>query len=239
MSVIGIRFYFRTTGHGTVHCQRCGGDRLYQRCTGRRWIHLLQIPLIPLDRIGEHVQCRNCRTRYRLEVLGMPTVAAMQAALPAGSLTAVTTMLRAGDRASAPARSRAIDMMQRAGLVDYDDASLTADLAAAATTDLAGGPAAADRAEDAAANLPGDSPAAAAAAAAAADGSVALRTLARQLIRPAPEWFLADVVRVGLADGPLSDEERAAAQLIAAHLGMTSAQAHGVIWLTEEGAAAG
>jgi hypothetical protein len=236
MSVIGIRFYFRTTGHGTVHCQRCGGDRLYQRCTGRRWIHLLQIPLIPLDRVGEHVQCRNCRTRYRLEVLGMPTVAAMQAALPAGSLTAVTTMLRAGDRASAPARSRAIDMMQRAGLVDYDDASLTADLAAAATTELAGGPAAADRTEDAAANLPGDSPAA---AAAAADGSVALRTLARQLIRPAPEWFLADIVRVGLADGPLSDEERAAAQLIAAHLGMTSAQAHGVIWLTEEGAAAG
>jgi tellurite resistance protein len=56
---------------------------------------------------------------------------------------------------------------------------------------------------------------------------------------PAPEWFLADVVRIGLADGPLSAEERAAAQLIAAYLGMTSAQAHGVILLTEEGAAAG
>jgi hypothetical protein len=231
MSVIGIRFYFRTTGHGTVHCQRCGGDRLYQKCTGRRWIHLLQIPLIPLDRIGEHVQCRNCRTRYRLEVLGMPTVAAMQAALPTGSLTAVTTMMRAGDPASAPARSRAIDMMQRAGLVDYDDAALTADLAAAATAGLAGDPA-----QAALADLASDSPAA---VAADADSSVALRTLARQLIRPAPEWFLADVVRIGLADGPLSDEERAAAQLIAAHLGMTAAQAHGVIWLTEEGAAAG
>jgi hypothetical protein len=228
MSVIGIRFYFRTTGHGTVHCQRCGGDRLYQQCTGRRWIHLLQIPLIPLDRIGEHVQCRVCRTRYRLEVLGMPTVAAMQTALPAGSLAAVRVMLRAGDPASAPARSRAIDMMQRAGLVDYDDAALAVDLTAA---DLAGHPAA-DAAGDSAADAAGDS-------AADAGVSVSLRTLARQLIRPAPEWFLADVVRIGLADGPLSDEERGAAQLIAAHLGMTSAQAHGVIWLTEEGAAAG
>ena len=66
MSVIGVRFYFRTTGHGTLHCQRCGGDRLYQQCVGRRWIHLLHIPLVPLDRIGEHVQCRSCRTRYRL-----------------------------------------------------------------------------------------------------------------------------------------------------------------------------
>jgi hypothetical protein len=221
MSVIGIRFYFRTTGHGTVHCQRCGGDRLYQQCTGRRWIHLLQIPLIPLDRIGEHVQCRICRTRYRLEVLGMPTVAAMQTALPAGSLAAIRTMLRAGDPASAPARSRAIDMMQRAGLVDYDDAALTADLAPA---DPAADPAR-DTTADAAADENG--------------GSASLRTLARQLIMPAPEWFLADVVRIGLADGPLSDAERGAAQRIAAHLGMTSAQAHGVILLTEEGAAAG
>jgi hypothetical protein len=239
MSVIGIRFYFRTTGHGTVHCQRCGGDRPYQQCTGRRWIHVLQIPVIPLDRVGEHVQCRICRTRYRLEVLRMPTVAAMQTALPAGSLAAVTTMLRAGDPASAPARSRAIEMMQRAGLVDYDDAALTADLAAAGAADVP---------EAAPADLQAATPADLAAAAPAglaedpaadADGSVSLRTLARQLIRPAPEWFLADVVRVGLADGPLSDEERGAARVIAAHLGMTSAQAHGVIWLTEEGAAAG
>jgi len=224
MSVIGIRFYFRTTGHGTVHCQRCGGDRLYQKCTGRRWIHVLQIPLIPLDRIGEHVQCRICRTRYRLEVLGMPTVAAMQTALPAGSLAAIRTMLRAGDPASAPGRSRAIDMMQRAGLVDYDDAALTADLAPATAADPTG-----DMSADPAGNPAADEN----------GGEASLRTLARQLIMPAPEWFLADVVRIGLADGPLSDEERGAAQRIAACLGMTSAQAHGVILLTEEGAAAG
>jgi tellurite resistance protein len=207
LSLIGVRFYFRTTGHGTLHCYRCGGDRLYAQCVGRRWVHVMHIPLIPLDRVGEHVQCRTCRTRYRLEVLGMPTIAAMQAALPAGSLAAVTTMLRADDPASSPARSRAIEMVRRAGLADYDEAALTTDLAAA---------------EDP-----------------AMDVAAALRILGRQLIMPAPEWFLAEAVRVGLADGPLSEEERGAAQLIAGHLGMTSAQAHGVIWLTEEGAAAG
>ena len=56
---------------------------------------------------------------------------------------------------------------------------------------------------------------------------------------PAPEWFLADAVRVGLADGPLSEQERDAARQIAAFLGLSEAQAHDVIWLTEEGAAAG
>jgi tellurite resistance protein len=205
--LIGIRFCFKRTGHGTLHCHRCGGDRPYQQCTGRRWFHVLHVPLIPLDRVAEHVQCRICRTRYRIEVLGLPTLAAMQAALPAGSLAAVTTMLRAGDPTSLRARSRAIDIMRQAGLPDYDEAALTADLAAA------------------------DDP--------AADVAAPLRSLARQLAMPAPEWFLAGAVRVGLADGLLSDDERGAARLIAAHLGMTSAQAHGVIWLTEEGASAG
>jgi hypothetical protein len=179
---------------------------VYQRCTGRRWIHLLTIPLIPLDRIGEHVQCRTCRTRYRIEVLAIPTITQMQAALPAGSLAAVTTMLRAGDAAAGLARSRAIDVLRAAGFADCDDAALTAALAAA-DPEL--------------------------------DISVPLNTLARQLIMPAQEWFLADAVRVGLADGPLSEDERGAARLIATHLGMTAAQALGVIWTTEESAAAG
>lgn len=207
MSLIGVRFYFKTTGHGTLHCYRCGGDRPYRKCVGRRWFHVLYLPVLPLDRVAEHVQCRVCRTRYRIEVLGLPTLAAMQAALPAGSLAAVTTMLRAGDPGSAPARDRAIDMVRRAGRPSYDDAALTADLAAA---------------EDPATNLAGP-----------------LHALARQLASPAPEWFLADAIRVGLADGPLSAQERGAVCAIAAHLGMTAAQAEGVIWLTEEGASAG
>jgi hypothetical protein len=200
LGLIGVRFYFKTTGQGTVHCYRCGGDRPYRRCTGRRWFQVLLIPVIPLDRIGEHLQCRICRTRYRLEVLSIPTSAAMQVALPAGALAAVTMMLQAGDPDSPAARSRAIDIVQAAGLTGYDDAALTADLALAEGRRLV--------------------------------NAESLATLAIQLTMPAPEWFLADAIRVGLADGPLSDSERAVARLIAAHLGLTAAQAHGVIVTT-------
>jgi tellurite resistance protein len=200
LGLIGVRFYFKTTGHGTVHCYRCGGDRPYRRCTGRRWFQVLLIPVIPLDRVAEHLQCRICRTRYRLEVLSIPTSAAMQVALPAGALAAVTMMLQAGDPDSPAARSRAIDIVQAAGLSGYDDAALTADLALAEGRRLA--------------------------------NAESLATLAIQLTMPAPEWFLADAIRVGLADGPLSDSERGAARLIAAHLGLTAAQAHGVIVTT-------
>ena len=207
LGVIGVRLYLRTTGHGTVHCHRCGGDRPYNRCVGRRWFQVLFIPVIPLDRIAEHLQCRTCRTRYRVEVLSIPTSAAMQVALPAGALAAATIMLRAGDPASPAARSRAIDIVQAAGLTGYDEAALTADLAGAAG------------------RRPGS--------------AQSLATLAIQLTTPPPEWFLADAVRVGLADGPLSDSERGAACMIGAHLGLSPAQAHEVIVMTEESAAAG
>jgi tellurite resistance protein len=131
----------------------------------------------------------------------------MQVALPAGAQAAVTIMLRAGDPGSPSARSRALDIVQSAGLIGYDDAALTADL---------------DSAEDRGLAM-----------------AESLAALAIQLTMPAPEWFLADAVRVGLADGPLSEEERDAVRLIAAHLGMSAARAHGVIVMTEESAAAG
>jgi len=190
-----------------MHCYRCGGDRQYESCTARRWVHVLYIPVIPLDRVAEHVQCGTCLTRYRIEVLALPTSAQMEAALPAGAEAAVTLMLRAGDQASGAARSRAIEVVRAAGLAGYDDAALNAHLTAAADPDRT--------------------------------AQAALSRLAEQLTMPAPEWFLADAVRVGLADGPLSEEERGAACQIAACLGLTPAQAHDVIWLTEEGAAAG
>jgi hypothetical protein len=202
----GLRVFYRTAGHGTLHCQRCGGDRGYRHKVGRRWFTLFFIPIIPINRAGQHVQCAVCGTRYRMDILSLPTSAQMQQALPAGTRAAAIAMLRAGGRTNSPARRRAIDAVKGAGLADYDDAVLDADLAESA--------------------MPGQ------------DLAAPLNRLAIQLEIPAREWFLAEVVRIGLADGMLSDEERQAAQEVAAQLGMTPAQARGVISMTEEGASA-
>jgi hypothetical protein len=199
----GLRVFYRTAGQGTFHCQRCGGDREYRHKLGRRWFTLFFIPVIPINKAGQHVQCAVCGTRYRMDVLCLPTSAQMQEALPAATRAAAIAMLRAGGGNSSPARRRAIDAVRGAGLADYDEATLDADLSESAM-DLAG----------------------------------PLSRLTLQLAIPATEWFLAEVVRIGLADGPLSDEERQAAREIAARLGMTPAQAHCVISMTEEGASA-
>jgi hypothetical protein len=63
-----------------------------------------------------------------------------------------------------------------------------------------------------------------------------IAALGGQLKPEAREWYLAELVRIALADGPLTGAERAAAEAIAADLGMTRAQAYGVIMMTEQAA---
>ena len=56
----GLRVIYRTIAQGVFFCRKCGGDRRYRRRVGRRFIALFFIPLIPLTRTGEHVQCTTC-----------------------------------------------------------------------------------------------------------------------------------------------------------------------------------
>lgn len=197
----GLRVFYRTIAEGVFHCRKCGGDRNYRRRVGRRFFTLFFIPIIPLNKTGEHVKCMTCRTRYVTDVLNQPTTTQMQAALPAGMRAAASAMLRSGDPASVPARRRAIDAVNGAGAQGYNDAALDADLQQPFETVRS-----------------------------------ALTQLGGQLEPQAKEWYLAELIRIGMADGPLTEGERRAAEAIAADLGMTQAQALGVISLTEQSA---
>ena len=197
----GLRVVYRTIGQGVFFCRRCGGDRDYRRRSGRRFITIFFIPLIPLTSTGEHVQCLTCKTRYVTEVLEQPTAAQMRHQLPAGMRAIVAVMLVAGNPASEPSRRRAVEAVQGAGERGYDNSELDQDLA-----------------------LPREA------------ATRAIAALAGQLQVDAREWYLAEAIRIALADGPLTAAERAAAERIAGDLGMTKAQAIGVTALTEQAA---
>lgn len=197
----GLRVIYHTIAQGVFFCRRCGGDRNYRHRAGRRFVTVFFIPLIPLTKTGEHVQCTACKTRYVSDVLRLPTAARMQKALPTGMRAMVAVMLRAGDPASADARRRAIDAVTGAGAQGYDDAALDADLAVPAQ-----------------------------------EGRRAIIALGEQLRVHAREWHLAELIRIAMADGPLTGAERAAAEAVAADLGLTQAQVIGVITLAEQGA---
>ena len=199
--IFGFRVFFRTLAHGTFHCRRCGGDRQYRHRAGRRWFTLFFLPVIPLNAVGEHVQCTSCRTRYVTDVLGQPTTAQMQAALPAGMRAAVSAMLRSGDPSNQASRQRAVEAVVRSGVPDYNEAMLDADLTQ--SFDVI---------------------------------RPALNQVGGQLAIQAREWYLAEVIRIAMADGPLSETERHAALAIGTDLGMTQAQVIGVVAMTEQSA---
>ena len=197
--IFGLRVFYRTIAQGIFYCRRCGGDRQYRKRSGRRWFTLFFLPVIPLNSVGEHVQCSTCRTRYVPDVLNQPTTAQMQAALPAGMRAAVWAMLRSGDPASPVSRQRAIEAVIGAGTPGYNEAMLSADLM-----------------------QPFESI------------RPALNRVGGQLTIQAREWYLAEVIRIAMADGPLTETERHAALAIVVDLGMTQAQVIGVVAMTEQ-----
>ena len=64
----------------------------------------------------------------------------------------------------------------------------------------------------------------------------ALNQVGAQLTIQAREWYRTEVIRIALADGPLSEGERQAALAIGMDLGMTQAQVIGVVAMTEQSA---
>lgn len=197
----GLRVFYHTIGEGTFHCRKCGGDRQYRHRAGRRFFTLFFIPIIPLNKVGEHVQCTTCRTRYVMDVLSLPTAEQMQTALPAGMRAAATAVLRSGDPYNPAARQRAVAVISGAGAQGYTDANLDSDMAQTG-------------------NAVRD----------------ALAQVSQQLTPDAREWFLAEIVRVAMADGPLTGSERQTVQAVGSDLGMTPAQAIGVVTMIEQGA---
>jgi tellurite resistance protein len=122
--IFGLSVFFRTIGEGDFHCPSCGGDRHYRRRIARRWFTLFFVPVIPLNRVGEVVECRTCRTRFDPGVLRLPTASAMAAALPAAMRVAATAVLAAGDPADSAARARAVEAVRGYGDETFDDEAL-------------------------------------------------------------------------------------------------------------------
>ena len=196
--IFGLSVFFRTVGQGDFHCPNCGGDRHYRQRVARRWFTLFFIPVIPLNRVGEVVECATCRTRFNLDVLRMPTAEQMAEALPMAMRAAAAIVLAAGDPTGSAARARAVEAVRGYGFAEFDDGMLAADLAQSS------------------------------------DGAAEVIVQAgAQLTTEAREWFLAQVVRIALADGAIGIGERQALHEVAGRLGMTPAHAVGVISTTE------
>ena len=126
--IFGIRVRWKTLAEGTFHCPNCGVDRSFLRRMARRWFTLFFIPIVPLNVLGEFVECSECHTRFKPSVLDTPTSASIAVELATSMRAAVAAVVEAGDRASVAARSAAVVAMADVGTQEYVDATLTWDL---------------------------------------------------------------------------------------------------------------
>jgi tellurite resistance protein len=67
--IFGTRGVTSVVASGRFNCPGCDSERAYVHKRVRRFFTLYFIPIIPLDTIGEYVECQHCSDTYKPAVL--------------------------------------------------------------------------------------------------------------------------------------------------------------------------
>lgn len=192
--IFGFKIRLTTVASLVFFCPACGGDRAGARREARRWFTLFWIPVIPLKRVGEVVECETCHSRFDPVVADRPTTSDLASVL-ANAVRALTAMVvRTAESAGDPIRTAAVSHV-RWSVPTYDLQTLDNDVE---SIDPA---------------------------------------LAQQYVGPldeglevgGKELLLADLVRVALAGGTVTSEQRRVIELAGRGLGLTPAHVTGIV----------
>ncbi|MEV6761605.1 TerB family tellurite resistance protein [Streptomyces sp. NPDC051105] len=187
--ILGTRTAWTPVGDGEFFCPGCGGDRNYQRLTGRRRFTLLGVPVLPRGTTGPVVECAACRHHYGTDVLDHPTTSRFSAMLRDAVHTVALALLAAGGACARTSLEVAAATVRAAGFEDVTEEQLSAlvDALAADTGRLFEQPCGAGL---------------------AIELHEALDPLAPHLAPAGRESLLLQGARIALADGPYTNAER-------------------------------
>ncbi|MBC9726820.1 TerB family tellurite resistance protein [Streptomyces sp. TRM68367] len=187
--ILGTRTAWTTVGDGEFFCPGCGGDRNYQRLTGRRRFTCLGVPVLPRGETGPVVECAACRRHFGMDVLDHPTTVRFSAMLRDAVHTVALAVLAAGGSCSRTALDAAVGAVRAAGFDDCTQEQLAAlvEALAADTGRVTGEPCGAGL---------------------AIELHEALDPLAPHLALAGRESILLQGARIALADGPYTPAER-------------------------------
>ncbi|MFE2097358.1 MULTISPECIES: TerB family tellurite resistance protein [unclassified Streptomyces] len=197
--LLGTRTAWTPVGDGEFYCPGCGGDRNYQRLTGRRRFTFLGVPVLPRGATGPVVECAACRHHFGTDVLDHPTTRRFSAMLRDAVHTVALAVLAAGGASSRTALESAATAVRAAGFEDCTEDQLAAlvEALAADTGRVLGGPCGASL---------------------AIELHEALDPLAPHLAPVGRDSLLLQAARIALADGPYTPAERDALATIGAAL---------------------
>jgi hypothetical protein len=123
----GWRALHKVLGRGEFACPACSVDTPYTHKQARRWFTLFFIPVIPLQVLGEYVECDRCKRAFDVAILTSPTNSALGDQLLAAVREALVLVL--GPQPSATARMGAIAMVSEFAGRPWGEAELDHDLA--------------------------------------------------------------------------------------------------------------
>ncbi len=187
--VVGVHTAWDAVGDGEFFCPACGGDRNYQRLTGRRRFMLLGLPVVPRGDAGPVVQCAACQDLFDPDVLDHPTTTRLSAMLRDAVHTVVLAVLSTAGSLTRTTLDTAVAALRAAGYADCSEEQLVA-LVGALAADTG-------RATEADCT-PG----------LAIELHEALGPLAPHLAPAGREALLLQGARIALADGPYTTAER-------------------------------
>ncbi|MFB7734736.1 TerB family tellurite resistance protein [Streptomyces sp. NPDC056112] len=187
--LLGTRTAWTPVGDGEFFCPGCGGDRNYQRLSGRRRFTVLGVPLLPRGTAGPVVECAACGGHFGTDVLDHPTTTRFSAMLRDAVHTVALAVLSAGGTGSRTALETAAATVRAAGLADCTEEQLAA-LVEALAADTG--------------RAYGDQPCG---AGLAIELHEALDPLAPHLAPAGRESILLQAARIALADGPYTPAE--------------------------------
>jgi uncharacterized tellurite resistance protein B-like protein len=72
--ILGTTAVTRTRGRGEFVCPECGVRRPYAHQRVQKRFALLYVTILPLDELGEYIECQHCRGTFKTEVLNDPAV---------------------------------------------------------------------------------------------------------------------------------------------------------------------
>lgn len=124
--IVGTRVAWTPVGDGEFFCPGCGGDRNYERLTGRRRFTLLGVPVLPRGVTGPVVECATCRDHFGTDVLDHPTTSRFSAMLRDAVHTVALAVLAAGGTCARASLETAVGGVRAAGLQDCTEEQLAA-----------------------------------------------------------------------------------------------------------------
>jgi len=92
MIIFGTRGITTTPEKGDFNCPSCHSLQNYGLKRVRRFFTLYFIPLIPLDKLGEYVECKSCKDTYNPDILSYDPAANAEA-IEAEYFSAIKTVM--------------------------------------------------------------------------------------------------------------------------------------------------